>query len=95
MKFRSDSGTEPITQILENYGGWPVIKGEQWNAENIDWIELIGNMSRDGINTKAIVSISVSQDFKNSSKHILMVRCIHCTSYSEIVFFILYFHFYS
>lgn len=80
-----DSGTRPLVELIESYGGWPVVMGEQWNAENIDWIELIGNMSKDGINTKPIVSISVSQDFKNSSKHILMVCREHCTSYSEIV----------
>lgn len=75
-------------ELIEgSYGGWPVVKGEQWNADIVDWIELIGKMSRDGINTKPIVSVSISQDFKNSSKHILMVgsRQPTTTSYSDIL----------
>lgn len=62
-----------MQEILEKYGGWPVVKGNQWNAENWDWIEAIKKISYDGLRDSIILSFHIVTDSKNSTKRTLAV----------------------
>lgn len=63
-----------MMEILENYGGWPVVKGDKWNEKEWDWIEINKKMSVEGLEDTIIFSLSIVTDQRNSSKRILDVR---------------------
>lgn len=32
-----EQGIQPLLEILDEFGGWPVIKGDEWDSKNNDW----------------------------------------------------------
>lgn len=70
-------GLRPMIDILNSYGGWPVVKGAEWDEKSWDWIQTIGKMRRTGLLTGYILSTSIGANFKNSSMHTLRVRSVH------------------
>lgn len=62
-----------MVSILEIYGGWPVVEGNDWNAENWDWIETKKKILNDGLVDDIIFEFAVRSDFKNSSNRIIYV----------------------
>lgn len=60
--------------MLEKYGGWPVVKGEDWNEDDWDWIDTIGKMTHDGFKTELIFSSFTIRDLQNASRYVLSVR---------------------
>lgn len=71
--FFAVAGIRSMVDLLERYGGWPVVKGEKWNADNNwNWINISQQISNDGL-LKLILSWSISVDIKNSTRNILMV----------------------
>lgn len=69
----AERGIKPLADILESYGGWPVIKGDLWSDSSWNWIEIIQKFRRMGLETNIIFSFSVSTDLKNSSARVLNV----------------------
>lgn len=70
--------------ILERHGGWPVIKGDQWNSESWTWQKSVFQCRETGYPINFILKLSVGADFKNSSKRIVYVR---------IIFFLVFYFF--
>lgn len=68
-----ERGIKPLADILEAFGGWPVLKGENWNAENFNWVEIVKKFRRMGLETNVIFALSVVTDLKNSTKRVLDV----------------------
>lgn len=62
-----------MVEILNRYGGWPVVEGENWEADNWDWVAAKKNILNDGLVDDLILEFSVRPDFRNSSKRILYV----------------------
>lgn len=62
-----------MVEILEKYGGWPVVKGD-WDSEKWDWMEAYHNISNDGLDDTAIFSLNILTDQRNSSKRVLDVN---------------------
>lgn len=69
-----ERGLKPLTDILEELGGWPVVEGDEWPEDEFEWVETIRQFRHIGLDTQAIFSLSLGSDFKNSSKRILYVR---------------------
>lgn len=67
-------GLQPMKEILDSYGGWPVTKGDEWDEKSWDWIETIGKMRRTGLTSGYVLSTSIGANFKNSTMHTLRVR---------------------
>lgn len=61
-----------MEELLEKYGGWPVIKGDDWNSENWDWLNTSRRISNDGL-IDLILDCHIEVEPRNSSKHILTV----------------------
>lgn len=59
---------------LERYGGWPVVKGDDWQSKDWDWLEMSKNMSNDGLPSNFILEVSVGPDLENTSQNILRVK---------------------
>lgn len=68
-----DRGIKPLADILESYGGWPVVKGDSWSDATFDWTEIVKKFRRMGLETRVIFSLSVVTDLKNSTKRVLDV----------------------
>lgn len=62
-----------MVEILERYGGWPVVKGNSWNEENWKWMEAHRNISNDGLDDTLLFALAILTDQKNSSRRILDV----------------------
>lgn len=60
--------------ILERYGGWPVVKGDEWISENWNWLEMSRNMSYDGLPANFILEVAVGPDLEDTTKNIIKVR---------------------
>lgn len=59
-------------EILEKYGGWPVIKGNDWKFDEWNWLDVRNQISNDGL-LDLILAMSLSLDQKNSTKLVLTV----------------------
>lgn len=67
-------GKQPLLNILDALGGWPVIEGDQWNTNgNWTWAAAIGEFRKIGFATNYITSTVVSTDLKNSTSRKLHV----------------------
>lgn len=73
MHFLS-SGIQPLVDILERYGGWPVVKGYEWKSDTWDWLEMTKNLSSDGLPANFILEASVGIDHENTSQNIIQVK---------------------
>lgn len=68
-----ERGIKPLADILESFGGWPVVKGDLWTGENFDWVEIVKKFRRMGLETSVFFALSVVTDLKNSTKRVLDV----------------------
>lgn len=66
-------GIKPLADLLEAFGGWPVIKGDSWMEHNWFWIEVIKKFRRMGLSTNIVFTTYVSTDLKNSIGRVLSV----------------------
>lgn len=71
-----ERGLQPLVDILESFGDWPVVKGSLWIDDNFSWVEVLKKIRHLGLNTAFIFDIFVDTDSKNSSKHVLYVSCV-------------------
>lgn len=64
-------GTKPFDDKLEAFGGWPVVKGDDWDEANWTWTETVQNFYENGYSTDYIFDFSVCTDPINSTKRII------------------------
>ncbi|XP_014091152.2 neprilysin-2 isoform X1 [Bactrocera oleae] len=65
-------GAKPIADIAKKLGGWPVIEGDLWNADDSwSWQETVKKFRRMGFSMDYIIDFSVSVDLKNSTTRII------------------------
>ena len=61
----------PLLRLLEDLGGWPVVKGESWISEAFDWQETIAKLRQ--YNNDILVAVWVGPDGKDSDDYIVQV----------------------
>lgn len=71
-KQLNEKGITPMVEILDKYGGWPVVKGNDWQSDNWDWFEMTKRISHDGLDN-LILECFISVDLKNTNRRILSV----------------------
>ncbi|KAK7071727.1 NEDD8 protease nep2 [Halocaridina rubra] len=64
-------GVEPLQEILELMGGWPVVEGENWDASSFNWNTNIYINRKLGYSLDYIFDFSVTTNIKNSSWRII------------------------
>ena len=64
-------GESPLINLLDSLGGWPVLKGQNWNAEGFDWQATIAKLRQ--FNNDILVTIWVGPDGKDSDDYIVQV----------------------
>lgn len=82
LSFQICLGITPMVEILERYGGWPVVKGENWAADSWEWPDANLNISNDGLDDTLLFALAILTDQKNSSTRILdvslsLLNCIY------------------
>lgn len=68
-----ERGIKPLADILEAFGGWPVLKGDLWSEGSFDWVETIKKFRIMGFDTYIIFAFSAETDLKNSTSRVLVV----------------------
>lgn len=68
-------GIQPLADIFEELGGWPVVEDDLWTDDSWNWIEVIKKFRSIGLNTDVIFKLTVYPDLKNSTQYVLNV-CI-------------------
>lgn len=66
-------GLEPLKKILQQFGGWPVVVGDQWNDTDFIWDEMIYKLHRSGYPSDFFIDLTVTTDIKNSTSRYIAV----------------------
>ncbi|KRT85835.1 Peptidase, partial [Oryctes borbonicus] len=66
-------GLKNINEIIGNFGGWPVLEGENWKEGDFDWRQAVYKFRKAGYSVDYLIDFSVSIDLKNSTKRIIDV----------------------
>lgn len=75
-------GLRPLKELINSYGGWPVVIGDAWDALDSvwDWKNLIKQFRDDGFEQDQIFAFTVSTNLTNSSLRTIDVSG-HITTY--------------
>lgn len=68
-------GVEPHLELMEQFGGWPILKGTQWDERTWDLFGTIVAMRKVGIASKFIMKTAIDINLNETTKRILYV-CI-------------------
>lgn len=72
-----ERGIKPLSDMLNAFGGWPVVKGDSWSEKNFNWIEMLKKFRIQGFKRSMIFSFGLGLDYKNSTRYVLAVSvCI-------------------
>lgn len=67
-------GAKPLLDLLNVFGGWPVLEGSTWSDENWTWTEVMKKFRLIGLETDVIFSLSVESNLKDTTHRILEVN---------------------
>lgn len=68
-----EKGIKPLLDILDTLGGWPVLRGDDWNADSWSWVKSVKDFRMQGYSTDYFFDFSVGTDLKNSTRRIIDV----------------------
>lgn len=74
-----------MREVLEKYGGWPVVEGESWNSRPWNWLDAYKQMANDGVSDTFILDVSIAVDPTNAVKRVLQVSSIEKSSSISIL----------
>ncbi|XP_062561585.1 neprilysin-2 isoform X2 [Armigeres subalbatus] len=67
-----EKGIKPLLDILDSLGGWPVLSGDNWNADSSwSWTKSVKDFRLKGYSTDYFFDFSVGTDLKNSTRRII------------------------
>jgi len=66
-----DRGTEPLTELLSELGGWPVLDAN-WDESTFDVETIVAKLRLYG--SRALVNMWVGVDDRHSDVHVIAVR---------------------
>lgn len=66
-------GIRPMADMIEKYGGWPTVVGDQWNERNWEWYDIIGPILNDGLGVSLLLRMDVTTNQRNSTTRVLDV----------------------
>ncbi|KAK2585581.1 hypothetical protein KPH14_010214 [Odynerus spinipes] len=66
-----ERGLEPLENILQQLGGWPVLEGDNWNEETFDWKDSVYKFRKLGYSVDYFLDFSIGPDLKNSTMRLI------------------------
>lgn len=73
-KVIEDHGLEPLVKIMNELGGWPVVKGDHWDTKHEwSWPSAVGQFRKLGLNVDYMLEFTVDTDERNSTSRIIYV----------------------
>ncbi|XP_035741301.1 neprilysin-2-like isoform X2 [Vespa mandarinia] len=70
-KAIEEKGLEPLLNILQVLGGWPVLEGDTWKEENFNWKDSVYKFRTKGYSVDYFIDFSIGVDLKNSTIRII------------------------
>jgi len=64
-------GNTPLSTLLKEMGGWPVIEGDAWNEDKFDWLDTLIAYRKHGFSHDLFMDLSVTPDFRNNTRHVI------------------------
>lgn len=70
-----ERGLTPLKELIDSFGGWPVVLGDKWDAQESiwDWKDDIKKFRKEGMEFEHIFSLGVPSTAENSSVRGLQV----------------------
>lgn len=68
-----ERGVQPLIDVIENYGGWPVVKGHDWQENEWEWFNTQNQIVKDGLEDSLLFVFTVSTNQKNSTARVMDV----------------------
>lgn len=65
------SGNVPLSSLLTDLGGWPVLEGDSWNDSNFTWLDTLIAFRKHGFSHDLFMDLSVTPDFRNNTQHVI------------------------
>ncbi|KAF2884566.1 hypothetical protein ILUMI_21605 [Ignelater luminosus] len=72
-KAKRDSLLSTLEKIQTELGGWPVVIGEEWNADDFDWLKTIYKIRELGYDYRNLLFLDLHHDTEYEDKGILEV----------------------
>lgn len=69
-------GKKPLLDLIESYGGWPVVKGDKWKEEQWNWYDVHKKVFEDGLNQWLLYEVDIMPSFVNSTANRIFVRVL-------------------
>lgn len=67
-------GLVPMITIMDQLGGWPVVKGDGWDMESEwSWTCAVAKLRKLGLNTDQIISFSIKDDKKDPKARMIYI----------------------
>lgn len=82
---RDAHGANPLLEILDKLGGWPVTKGDKWNEDHWDWLDAHKKMFAHGLNSDILMEFSIAPHYSDTSKRVIYVSFPVVTDYHPSV----------
>lgn len=74
-----ERGLQPLNDITDKLGGWPVVKGDQWDPTNEwTWTWAVKEFRKVGYSMDYIFDFSIGIDLKKSTSRIIDVSLVYC-----------------
>ena len=74
MKTIEELATLPILEMVNEYGGWPMID-PTWNPNTYEIMDVVGKLSHLGVGV--FINSQVSPSFEDSTANVMVVSCIY------------------
>lgn len=68
-----EDGLSTANDYISQFGGWPVILGNNWNERDFDWKKTLYKMKELGFTSGYLISFYISPDDRNTTRYILKV----------------------
>ena len=63
----------PTLELMDIFGGWPLIEGKQWDGDSWNFFQTLVNLRLSGVTTKFILKSAVDISLNHTRKRILYV----------------------